>query len=194
MEGPPTQDMLVKKERELEEGAEKQYVDASLSRKLESVAVLQIISRALDVLPEVNDESVLDIVLTQLVSGGQVSFANFSMNKPMIIQVVVAKVCVCVIFHVCENLATFKISAATFKSWVEFSCLSGFLKAGAIPIDFLSSNYLVHIFSISTCSNILNDFIVRLIERSMPHQKVCFKRQFPVITNNVASDCTEMLE
>lgn len=72
LEGVPTQDMLVMKEREREIG-DGVSVDADVSRRLDCVATLRHVAKMLEDLTKIADQSVLDIVLTQLVTGGQVS-------------------------------------------------------------------------------------------------------------------------
>ncbi|VDM96528.1 unnamed protein product [Thelazia callipaeda] len=72
LEGVPTQDMLVMKERETKTNNDANAVDLNSSRNLESFATLQQIASKLENLRKVDDHSVLEIVLTQLVTGGQI--------------------------------------------------------------------------------------------------------------------------
>ncbi|VDN28170.1 unnamed protein product [Gongylonema pulchrum] len=74
LEGVPTQDMLVMKEREKDwADGDGDSVDINASRNIESIATLRQIAKMLERLPRVDNRSVLDVVLTQLVIGGQVS-------------------------------------------------------------------------------------------------------------------------
>ncbi|KAL3993656.1 Vesicle coat protein involved in Golgi to plasma membrane transport family protein [Acanthocheilonema viteae] len=72
LDGVPTQDMLVIKERELKIDNEANASDVSCSRRLDCFETLRQIARVLENLPKVNGQSVLEIVLTQLVTGGQI--------------------------------------------------------------------------------------------------------------------------
>lgn len=72
LEGVPTQDMLVMKERELKVDNRTNADDIDCSRRLDCFETLRKIAHMLENLPKVNGQSVLEIVLTQLVTGGQV--------------------------------------------------------------------------------------------------------------------------
>ncbi|CAG9534008.1 unnamed protein product [Cercopithifilaria johnstoni] len=72
LEGVPTQDMLVMKERELKVDNRTNANDISYSRRLDCFETLRQIAHILENLPKVNGQSVLEIVLTQLVTGGQI--------------------------------------------------------------------------------------------------------------------------
>ncbi|EFO24721.1 hypothetical protein LOAG_03765 [Loa loa] len=72
LEGVPTQDMLIMKERELKVDNETNASDISCSRRLDCFETLRQIARMLENLPKINGQSVLGIVLTQLVTGGQI--------------------------------------------------------------------------------------------------------------------------
>ncbi|VDN21130.1 unnamed protein product [Gongylonema pulchrum] len=72
LEGVPTQDMLVMKEREKDwADGDGDSVDINASRNIESIATLRQIAKMLERLPRVDSRSALDVVLTQLVIGGQ---------------------------------------------------------------------------------------------------------------------------
>lgn len=73
LEGVPTQDVLLMKERELKVVDVANANDISCSRRLDCFETLRQVAHMLEKLPKVNGQSVLDIVLTQLVTGGQVS-------------------------------------------------------------------------------------------------------------------------
>ncbi|VDK63656.1 unnamed protein product [Onchocerca ochengi] len=72
LEGVPTQDMLVMKERELKIDNGANAYDMSCSRCLDCFETLRKIAHMLENLPKINGQSVLEIVLTQLVTGGQI--------------------------------------------------------------------------------------------------------------------------
>ncbi|VDO45840.1 unnamed protein product [Brugia timori] len=72
LEGVPTQDMLVMKERELKVDNGTNATDISCSRRLDCFQTLRKIAHMLESLPKVNGQSILEIVLTQLVTGGQI--------------------------------------------------------------------------------------------------------------------------
>ncbi|VDP15940.1 unnamed protein product [Onchocerca flexuosa] len=72
LEGVPTQDMLVMKERELKTDDGASAYDISCSRCLDCFETLRKIAHMLENLPKINGQSVLEIVLTQLVTGGQI--------------------------------------------------------------------------------------------------------------------------
>ncbi|MCP9262020.1 hypothetical protein DINM_004531 [Dirofilaria immitis] len=72
LEGVPTQDVLLMKECELKIDNGTNVNDTSCSRRLDCFETLRQIAHALENLPKVDGQSVLEIVLTQLVTGGQI--------------------------------------------------------------------------------------------------------------------------
>uniref|UniRef100_A0A915Q2W7 Folliculin n=1 Tax=Setaria digitata TaxID=48799 RepID=A0A915Q2W7_9BILA len=72
LEGVPTQDMLIMKERKLKAENETSGNDINCSRRLDCFETLRQIAHMLENLPKVDGQSVLEIVLTQLVTGGQI--------------------------------------------------------------------------------------------------------------------------